>query len=80
MANAKPRAKSLRVIALLSRTYGFTLNEVCRATNWEQQSVRAFLAGLRKKGYVLAREHLCDDIISYSIRHILAQKTELAAS
>lgn len=44
--------------------------------NWEQHSVRAFLTGLRKRGYVLAREHLCDDTISYSI----AQKTELEVS
>ncbi len=80
MANAKPRTRSSRVIALLSRTNSVTLNEVYRATNWEQSSFRAFLAGLRKRGYVLARKHLCDDTTSYSIAQTPAQKTELAAS
>ena len=56
MATTKPQTKSAKVIKLLSRTKGATLGEICKATNWQKHSVRAFLTGLRKKGFGLARE------------------------
>ncbi|MEP0077511.1 MAG: DUF3489 domain-containing protein [Parasphingorhabdus sp.] len=61
MPKSKPQTKSSKVIALLSRTSGATLTEICKATNWQQHSVRAFLTGLRKKGYLLAREQRGED-------------------
>lgn len=66
----KPQTKSAKVIALLSRTKGASIVEVCKATNWQQHSVRAFLAGLRNKGYMLAREQRGDDGTVYRITQI----------
>ncbi len=67
MANTKSQTKSSKVISLLSRTKGVTLAEICIATNWKQHSVRAFLTGLRKKGFVLVREQRDDDGTAYHI-------------
>lgn len=67
MATSKPQTKSAKVITLLSRTKGAALAEICKATNWQQHSVRAFLTGLRKKSYVLAREQRGDDGTTYRI-------------
>ncbi|GAB5482593.1 MAG: hypothetical protein Pars92KO_23500 [Parasphingorhabdus sp.] len=64
---SKPKTKSAKVIALLSRTKGATLLEICKATNWKSHSVRAFLTGLRKKGFVLTREQRGDDGTAYRI-------------
>jgi len=64
---SKPQTKSAQVIALLSRAKGASLAEICKPTNWKQHSVRAFLTGLRKKGYVLAREQRGDDGTAYRI-------------
>ncbi|QTD56911.1 DUF3489 domain-containing protein [Parasphingorhabdus cellanae] len=66
-SKTKPQTKSAKVITLLSRTIGATLDEICKATNWQQHSIRAFLTGLRKKGYVLAREQRGDDSTAYRI-------------
>ncbi len=64
---SKSQTKSAKVITLLSRKKGTTLAEICKTTNWKQHSVRAFLTGLRKKGYVLAREQRGDDGTAYRI-------------
>ena len=53
---SKPLTKSSKVITLLARTKGANVDEICKATNWKQHSVRAFLTGLRKKGFVIERE------------------------
>lgn len=67
MAITKPQTKSAKVIALLSRSKGATLAEICKATEWQQHSVRAFRTGLRKKGYVLVREQRGKDGTAYRI-------------
>jgi len=64
---SKPQTKSSKVIALLSRTKGASITEICKSTNWQEHSVRAFLTGLRKKGYILAREQRGDDGTAYRI-------------
>ncbi|NCP44689.1 MAG: DUF3489 domain-containing protein [Sphingomonadales bacterium] len=56
MATTKPPTKSDKVIALLGRAKGASLDEICEATSWQPHSARAFLTGLRKNGLVLARE------------------------
>ena len=66
-AESKPQTKSAKVITLLSRTKGASIAEICKATNWQQHSVRSFLTGLRKKGYMLAREQCGDDGTAYRI-------------
>ncbi len=60
-------SKSSIVITLLSRTKGATPAEMCTATNWQQHSARAFLTGLRKKGYGIAREQRGDGATHYRI-------------
>ena len=63
----KPQTKSEKVIALLGRAKGASLDEICKATNWQHHSARAFLTGLRKKGLVLAREQGTDEGTTYRI-------------
>lgn len=60
-AKTKPQTKSDKVIALLGRAKGASLAEICKATNWQPHSARAFLTGLRKKGLVLVREQGADE-------------------
>jgi transcription initiation factor IIE alpha subunit len=64
---SKTQTTSAKVITLLYRSKGATLDEICKATNWQQHSVRAFLTGLRKKGYVLTREQRGEDSTAYRI-------------
>jgi hypothetical protein len=63
----KSQTKSDTVIALLDRAKGATLDEICKATNWQPHSARAFLTGLRKKGFELAREQRSEEGTSYRI-------------
>jgi predicted ArsR family transcriptional regulator len=63
----KSQTKSDTVIALLDRAKGATLDEICKATNWQPHSARAFLTGLRKKGFELAREQRGEEGTSYRI-------------
>jgi len=65
--NTKPQTKSDTVTALLGRAKGATLDEICTATNWQPHSARAFLTGLRKKGFALAREQQGEEGTSYRI-------------
>lgn len=79
-AKSKPPTKSAIVIALLKRTKGATLDEICKATKWQSHSVRAFLTGLRKKGFVLMREQRGDDGTAYRITPTPDQNAGQAAS
>lgn len=56
----KPQTKSDKVIALLGRAKGASLDEICEASNWQPHSARTFMTGLRKKGFELAREQRAD--------------------
>ncbi|QTD54474.1 DUF3489 domain-containing protein [Parasphingorhabdus cellanae] len=67
MPSTKSQTKSAKIIGLLSRTKGTALSEICKVTNWKSHSVRAFLAGLRKRGFVLTREQRGDDGTAYRI-------------
>jgi predicted ArsR family transcriptional regulator len=64
-AKAKLQTKSDKVVALLGRAKGASLDEICKATNWQPHSARAFLTGLCKKGLVLAREQGADEQTVY---------------
>jgi len=48
--------KSDCVTRLLGRAKGATVAELREATNWQPHSVRAFLSGLRKKGFAVSKE------------------------
>lgn len=51
----KPITKIASVIALLERKSGATLVELSDSTGWQSHSIRAALAGLKKKGHVIVR-------------------------
>ena len=56
-ANApRPGSKLAGVIILLSREQGAGIEDLTAATGWLPHTTRAALTGLRKRGYVLARE------------------------
>jgi hypothetical protein len=56
-ANApRPGSKLAGVIGLLSRAQGAGIEDLTAATGWLPHTTRAALTGLRKRGYVLARE------------------------
>ncbi|MEQ8743663.1 DUF3489 domain-containing protein [Parasphingorhabdus sp.] len=69
-AKQKTQTKSDTVIALLDRAKGATLDEICKATSWQPHSARAFMTGLRKKGFVLTREQRGDEGTAYRITAI----------
>ena len=53
LKTVKPRAervtKQERVLTLLSQSEGASIDEMMQATDWQQHSVRGFLAGTVKK-------------------------------
>lgn len=67
MAKSKPQTKSAKVIALLERNKGANIDEICKTTTWKPHSVRAFLTGLRKKGFAIKREQHADKGSCYRI-------------
>lgn len=54
-ARPAPR-KSIAALKLLARNRGATIIELATLTGWQSHSVRAYLSGLRKKGFALLRE------------------------
>lgn len=50
---APPPTKHQQVIELLSRDHGASLEEMANLANWLPHSTRAFLTGLKKKGYAI---------------------------
>ncbi len=53
---AAPQTKNQQVVDLLKRDAGATLEEMASITNWLPHSTRAFLTGLKKKGYAIASD------------------------
>lgn len=80
MANSKLKTKSAKVITLLERGKGASIDEIGKATSWKPHSVRAFLTGLRKKGFVLAREQRGDEGTVDRITQSPKKKAETGAS
>lgn len=50
--------KQQQVINLLTRDGGATLEAMSTAAGWQPHSTRAFMKGLKKKGYVLENEKI----------------------
>src|SRR5258708_14753426 len=46
---ARPDTKHARIIAMLRTPAGATIADIMIATNWQQHSVRGFLAGIVRK-------------------------------
>ncbi|WP_339693421.1 DUF3489 domain-containing protein [uncultured Parasphingorhabdus sp.] len=56
--NLAPSTKSARVIARLKKPKGASLEEICSDTEWQPHSARAFMTGLRKKGFTIVRDKM----------------------
>lgn len=52
--------KTGKVIALLKREQGATIEEMMKATSWQPHTTRAALTGLKKKGHTIERDKRCD--------------------
>ena len=69
----EPRAervtKQERVLTLLSQSEGASIEEMMQATDWQQHSVRGFLAGTvkRKLGFPLTSSKPNDGVRRYRI-------------
>ena len=65
----EPVTKQERVLTLLSRPEGASIEEIMQATDWQQHSVRGFLAGTVKKkfGFPLTSSRANDDVRRYRI-------------
>ena len=59
--------KQARVITLLGRTSGASLDELIAETGWLSHTTRAALTGLRHKGFVLDRDKRADGTTFYRI-------------
>ena len=73
-------SKAAQAIKLLSRAKGAALTELTKATAWQPHSCRAFLTGLRKKGYVIVREARGDNMMAYRITTGPAESSSTPAS
>ena len=69
-------SKLARVIALLERDHGATIDELIAATGWLAHTTRAALTGLRKRGYAVAIDRSDDKRGSFY--RIPANETGLA--
>lgn len=59
-------SKSARVVGMLQREHGASLDELVAAMGWLPHTTRAALTGLRKKGYLIASEKV-EDVRRYRI-------------
>ena len=60
----KRTTKIDKVIALLKRPQGATLDEMVKATGWLPHTTRAALTGLKKKGHAIERDKR-DEVTCY---------------
>ena len=65
-AAPKRETKADKVIALLKRKEGATLEEMVQATGWLPHTARAAMTGLRRKGHVIERTK-ADGVSRYAI-------------
>lgn len=58
--------KTDKVVTLLQRKQGATLEDLVKATGWLPHTTRAAMTGLRKKGHAIERTSV-DGVSRYSI-------------
>jgi hypothetical protein len=63
----KKPSKAQHVEKLLTRARGATMAELMAETSWQAHSVRAFLAGLRKKGRTIIKEERKPGLVALRI-------------
>ena len=76
----RPGTKQARVLMLLRREQGSTLQDLIGATGWLPHSTRAALTGLRKCGYSLTRDRNQDGQTFYRLAAEPTAAAEHAAS
>jgi hypothetical protein len=73
----KADSKQDRIVALLQRPEGATLDALVKETEWQKHSVRGFLAGtVRKKLKLPLLSEKIDGVRNYRIRTAKAAKTK----
>ena len=65
-ATPKGVTKAEKVVALLKRKQGTTLEEMVQATGWLPHTTRAPLTGLKKRGHTIERTKV-DGVSRYAI-------------
>ncbi len=65
-ASATLPTKHQQIVDLLSRKCGTTLEEMSTLANWLTHSTRAFLSGLKKRGFEVTSEKI-DGVRHYRI-------------
>ena len=65
-ATSKRHTKKDRLIKLLRRNEGASIDEMTMTTGWLPHTARAMLTGLRKKGFVLEKNKV-DGATRYTI-------------
>lgn len=63
---AKKATKTEKVVTLLKRNQGASLDELIKTTGWLPHTTRAALTGLRKEGHAFERVSV-DGVSRYSI-------------
>jgi Protein of unknown function (DUF3489) len=77
----KPDSKQEKIVALLQRPKGATLDALVKETQWQKHSVRGFLAGtVRKKLKLPLLSEKIDGVRTYRIATANAAKTKKAAA
>ncbi len=61
-----------KVVRLLKRKDGATLDQLVKATSWQKHTVRASLTGLKKKGHAIERSAV-DGTSHYAISSAASQ-------
>jgi predicted transcriptional regulator len=52
----RPQTKAERLLAMLRAPAGASVEEVAEALGWQHHTVRAAIAGVRKKGHEVVRQ------------------------
>ena len=67
--HSRPGSKTARVLALLQRPTGATLQELIRATGWQPHSVRGFISGIvgKKLRLTVVSVRDADGVRRYSV-------------
>lgn len=57
MTSSKPTKPSntTRVLEMLAKPKGASMEAICKATDWQPHSARAAISGLRKAGHAIER-------------------------